>query len=188
VTDLGTGQRRKRGDRRKDGFIFWGYRNETLKSGSKKRREIWVSPQSYAKTMAADRKWRLANKSHLKSYTKKYEACRRATDPVFRLIKTTRSRVASLLRGRKGFNSVRLVGCTAGQLKEHLEAQFELGMSWENFGTYWHADHIIPLAWFDLDDKNQQRWAFHYSNLQPLTKQDNLRKNAKIAWRAALIN
>jgi hypothetical protein len=188
VTNLGTGQRRKRGDRRKDGFIFWGYRNETLKSGSKKRREIWVSPQSYAKTMAADRKWRLANKSHLKNYTKKYEACRRATDPVFRLIKTTRSRVASLLRGRKGFNSVRLVGCTAGQLKEHLESQFELGMSWENFGTYWHADHIIPLAWFDLDDKNQQRWAFHYSNLQPLTKQDNLRKNAKIAWRPALIN
>ena len=183
MTDLADTDRRRRGESRPDGFIFWGYRNEILKSGANKRREIWVSPQSYAKTMANDRKWRIDNKEHLKKYTYKYEKQRRANDPIFRLIKSTRSRMAGVLSGRKAFDSMRLVGCTASQLKKHLEAQFEQGMTWDNFGTYWHADHIIPLAWFDLNDPNQQRWAFNYINLQPLKKEDNLRKNAKIAWR-----
>jgi hypothetical protein len=133
--------------------------------------------------MANDRKWRLANKTHLKSYTKEYERRRRANDPIFRLVKTTRSRIAMLLSGHKTIKSAHLVGCSPAKLKQHLEEQFESGMNWNNFGSCWHADHIIPLAWFDLSDPNQQRWAFHYSNLQPLKKEDNLRKNAKIAWR-----
>jgi hypothetical protein len=183
VEDVAQLEARKRGDRRKDGFVFWGYRTEVLKSGFSKRREVWVSPASYSKTMANDRQWRLANKARLKSYTKEYERCRRANDPLFRLVKTTRTRIAMVLSGHKSVKSAHLVGCSAEKLKRHLEEQFVSGMNWENYGSYWHADHIIPLAWFDLSDPNQQRWAFHYTNLQPLTKEDNLRKNSKIQWR-----
>jgi len=182
-TDAQQANKRRRGDVRADGSIFWGYSNYFRKDGGVTKMEKWVSQASYKKTMRRDREWRLNNRARLKAYTKAYETKRRAEDPLFRLVKSTRSRMCGVLAGKKDAGALELLGCSAQQLKSHLQAQFSQDMSWENFGTYWHADHIIPLAWFDLSDTNQQRWAFHYSNLQPLTKTDNLRKNAKIAWR-----
>ena len=48
-------------------------------------------------------------------------------------------------------------------------------MTWDNHGQ-WHIDHIKPCAKFDLTDKDQQKACFHYTNLQPLWKEDNLSK------------
>jgi hypothetical protein len=54
-------------------------------------------------------------------------------------------------------------------------------MSWGNYGLHgWHVDHIIPCASFDLTDPEQQRQCFHYTNLQPLWAEDNLRKSDKL--------
>jgi hypothetical protein len=61
-----------------------------------------------------------------------------------------------------------LLGCTIDFLKEYLEARFLPTMTWENYGTLWHIDHIIPCASFDLRDLEQQKACFHYTNLQPL--------------------
>lgn len=43
-----------------------------------------------------------------------------------------------------------------------------------------HIDHIIPCAIFDLRKEEAQKKCFHYTNLQPLWKADNLKKAAKI--------
>jgi hypothetical protein len=182
-TDTEQAMKRHRGDVRADGSIFWGYANYFRKDGGVTKMEKWISITSYENTMRHGKEWRLKNKARLKAYTKEYETKRRAKDPLFRLIKSMRSRMCGILGGKKDVGALALLGCSAQQLRSYLQAQFAQGMSWNNFGTYWHADHVIPLAWFDLSDTNQQRWAFHYTNLQPLTKQDNLRKNAKIAWR-----
>lgn len=37
-------------------------------------------------------------------------------------------------------------------------------------------DHIKPCVLFDLTDASQQKECFHYKNLQPLWKIDNLKK------------
>ena len=50
-------------------------------------------------------------------------------------------------------------------------------MTWDNYGSYWHVDHIIPCCKFDLTDPEQQLKCFHYTNLQPLEATANLRKN-----------
>lgn len=81
--------------------------------------------------------------------------------------------------GSKYARTFDLVGCTVGDLRLHIESQFELGMSWGNYGTYWHIDHIVPLVAFDLSDEDGQRKAFHFSNLRPLPAAENRSKHAR---------
>ena len=70
------------------------------------------------------------------------------------------------------------VGCSPKELVAYLEEQFLEGMDWTNHGVHgWHIDHIQPCASFDLTDPEQQRQCFHYTNLQPLWAEDNLRKS-----------
>ena len=73
------------------------------------------------------------------------------------------------------------------ELKEHLEKQFKEGMSWENYGFYgWHIDHILPLSSFDLTKAEEQKKAFHYTNLQPLSAKENLQKYSKILIKSSM--
>ena len=62
-------------------------------------------------------------------------------------------------------------------LKEHLELQFVDGMSWDN-RSEWHIDHIIPLSSAKTDEEIYK--LCHYTNLQPLWAEDNLKKSNKI--------
>jgi len=74
-----------------------------------------------------------------------------------------------------------LIGCTVDFLKQHLENQFQSGMTWENRGRFgWHIDHIVPISSFDLTDPEQQTQCFHYSNLQPLWWHENHAKSARL--------
>jgi hypothetical protein len=58
-------------------------------------------------------------------------------------------------------------------------------MTWDNYGTAkdggkcWHIDHIKPIAAFDITKKDQREACFHFTNLQPLWAEDNLRKGSK---------
>jgi len=83
--------------------------------------------------------------------------------------------------GAKENKTVELLGCSIEECKSYLESKFIEGMSWDNHGLYgWHIDHIIPCASFDLTDPAQQQKCFHYTNLQPLWAEENLKKGCKI--------
>ena len=83
----------------------------------------------------------------------------------------------SVIKGYKSAKSKECLGCDHDHLKKHIESQFIEGMTWENHGTHgWHIDHIIPLSVFDLSNHEDQRKAFHYTNLRPLWWQDNIAK------------
>jgi hypothetical protein len=51
-------------------------------------------------------------------------------------------------------------------------------MSWANYGTAWHIDHIIPLA--SARDIDELVALCHYSNLQPLWAEENQLKSNKL--------
>lgn len=60
-----------------------------------------------------------------------------------------------------------------------LQARFQPGMSWMNYGS-WHIDHVMPVAVFDTTDPLQCLVMCHYTNLQPLWGHQNLAKAGKI--------
>lgn len=112
-----------------------------------------------------------------------YKRNKRHSDPVYKMELTCRKRVQNALK-RKNIDKltrfVDLIGCSYKELKDHIESQFQPGMTWGNHGLYgWHVDHIKPCASFDLSDPEQQKECFHYSNLQPLWWRENLSKGAK---------
>jgi hypothetical protein len=125
------------------------------------------------------KQWRLNNKKHIREYYHKYEKERFKIDPNYKLIKYTRNRIKSVLKGiYKSKSTIKLLGCSIEECWQHLESKFQPGMTRENHGL-WHVDHIRPCISFNLTDPEQQAICFHYTNLQPLWAEDNLKKGAK---------
>jgi hypothetical protein len=118
-----------------------------------------------------------ANKKQIMIAIHKRAKARRKTDIEFRITCNLRRRLNNALHGKtKSKRTIELLGCTIPELKLHLSKNFSSGMSWDNYGK-WHIDHIIPCSSFDLIIAEQQEQCFHYSNLQPLWANDNLKKS-----------
>jgi hypothetical protein len=110
---------------------------------------------------------------------------REKKDVGFRLLQRIRGRISAALNGRvKDSSALKLIGCTLPELKAHLEKQFKADMSWSNYGK-WHVDHIRPCASFDFNDPVSISQCLHYTNLQPMWKMDNIKKNSN--WEGKLI-
>ena len=105
-------------------------------------------------------------------------------EPQRKIGRRLRSRIINALVRQDSVKSKRireLLGATIPEVKEHLEKRFKPGMSWDNYGFYgWHVDHIRPLISFDLTKEEEQKKAFHYTNLQPLWAKENQQKRSKI--------
>lgn len=106
------------------------------------------------------------------------ERKRRKNDPGYHIEKVLRCRMHLLLRRKNPKPRTKsLLGCSTEELRVHIERQWELGMSWENYGVRgWHIDHIKPVADFDLLDAAQQEECFHFTNLRPLWAAENQRR------------
>jgi hypothetical protein len=103
------------------------------------------------------------------------------TDPMFRIAKNLRGRINTVLKGHtKSAKTLELLGCTLSEFSVHLESQFRDGMTWENYGSVWHIDHIKPCCCFNLLLVEEQQKCFHHTNLQPLFAKENLQKYNKI--------
>lgn len=100
---------------------------------------------------------------------------RRRSDPVNRIFDTFSRRFRHVMAGTAR-SSVKALGYTSEELRSHIEAQFEPGMSWENYGE-WHVDHKRPVSSFKLPEQMLECWAL--SNLRPLWAPENLKKHAR---------
>lgn len=64
------------------------------------------------------------------------------------------------------------------ELINHLERQFTNKMNWDNYGSYWHIDHLIPLSWFKTR-KQALRVGWRLKNLRPIPAKENISKSNK---------
>jgi len=153
-------------------------REQSRRDAAKRRKKY---PNFFRERYAKDpekyrrlaKEWRQRHPDYLKN--------RLATNPEAKLAATLRRRILKALDGEvKSGSTYELLGCTWEHLRCHIEAQFDGKMTWENHGSYWHLDHIIPLDSFDLSDPAQQRRACHWKNLQPLEAKENIRKRNRL--------
>ena len=134
--------------------------------------------------------WYEKNVDHVKQYRKTHKDkkagerfyIRYQEDLLFRIKVQLRNRLRSAIIGNyKSGSAVGDLGCSIDAFKSYIESMFGQGMTWDNWGTYgWHIDHIIPLASFELSDRDQLLKACHYTNLRPLWCEENLKKGKTV--------
>lgn len=180
----------------------WKKRNPNkVKDGRRIYREknkelIKIKSANYNKSLAGKasaKKYRDKNKEKIlikrkkykenhPEYMREYVSRRRKNDIQFKLKGALRHRIYKALKGNpKKYSSVKGLGCTIPELKIYLENKFQEGMSWDNW-TYngWHIDHINPLDSFDMTNEDDLKIVCHYTNLQPMWGDENIRKGNKI--------
>lgn len=96
----------------------------------------------------------------------------------FRLSKIYRNRLTSYIKGEN--NIMKYLKCDLVELKSFIEIQFTQDMSWENKGTVWELDHVIPISKFNLENPKHIEICFHWCNLKPLYKLNNRKKSNKL--------
>lgn len=127
----------------------------------------------------SNRKWVRENLEESRSNARERANRKYHSNPEFKALVNLRNRIGHALSGKskKSARTKELLGCPWVWLEVHLESFFKPGMTWANHGPVWHIDHIKPCALFNLSDPEQQRICFHWTNLQPLFKEENLRKS-----------
>jgi hypothetical protein len=159
-------------------------REKNSRPSTKLRLRNWSKKyQTENKEKCNERKerWRKENPEKSRAINK------RSNDKILKTTKGKLHRVfscairRSIYGAKNGEHWEHLVGYTIDELKTHLEQQFVLGMTWENYGQ-WHIDHIIPISVFNFNTYNdidfKKCWAL--KNLRPLWAKENIIKSNKL--------
>lgn len=111
-------------------------------------------------------------------------------DPMFKLNKNISNLILHSLKGSKnGLHWETIVGYTCKDLKQHLEKQFDNKMNWDNYGSYWHLDHIIPKSFFKFTttEETEFKMCWSLNNLQPLEAIENMKKHNKLNYKTRTV-
>ena len=135
---------------------------EIILDKKKKYRSI---PEIKEKNRLYIKKYKVENRDKYYAYRRKY--------PHIIAWRRILYRTLYYLGTEKEGNTQSMLGYSAVQLKHNIEKQFKEGMSWENYGE-WEIDHKLPLTSFNKSSIPSVVNAL--SNLQPLWKEDNMKK------------
>lgn len=141
----------------------------------KERHDRNATPE---KNRKRDKAYRERHPEKMKEKNRK----RREQNVQYRLKSNLSRRIRAALegKGRKSIRTIVLLGCDMDEFEAWIEFQFTEGYTWGNYGTHWNFDHVYPCAEFNLEDIEEQKVCFHWSNIQPLQKTENYVKGNKI--------
>jgi hypothetical protein len=85
---------------------------------------------------------------------------------------------------RKVTGKITYLDYTVEELKQHLARYFTTTnkFTWDNYGSVWHIEHVVPLAWFKIEKPRdaQFRLAWSLHNLRPGLKAFNHHKSNRL--------
>lgn len=141
------------------------------------------------KKLATSKAWKEENSHHYRKQQSEYgrkkseqivarKREKRKSCPVTAMSYLVRSRIknALLAKGeRKKNKTFDMIGCSAEELKIHIEKQFTKGMDWSKRNEI-HIDHIVPLS--SAETIEDMVRLCHFTNLRPVWAKDNLKKGS----------
>jgi hypothetical protein len=148
------------------------YENNKESVNLKNKNNYYKNKEKYMETKKI---WRLENREKINQKAN----IRFKNNPIARLKKNCRTRIFIALKADKN-RSLKLIDCDTDFLKKWLQSNFKEEMTWENYGKYWHVDHVIACANFDLSNDEEIEHCFRWTNLQPLEASINESKQATI--------
>jgi hypothetical protein len=140
------------------------------------------------------RMYRRLHPNYMKEYWKTHVLQRKINDKrrrlklkniikygVIGILENLRKNLRKILKNYTGkHNTFKLIGCSKEFFIKYYESKFTEGMSWDKvMNGEIHCDHIRPCCSYDLSKTIEQSKCFHYTNLQPLWAEDNLRKGGR---------
>ena len=153
------------------------YREISKRYYQKNKKEIYEKRKDYQK------EWNKNNKEKIRNRRNERRNFFRKTDPVYRLMENLSRNLRKKLKDKSNKKVHQLLDYTGIELREHLEKQFSGEINWDNYGSYWHLEHIIPQGLFDFTKEEEIKKCWNLRNLRPLYGKDNLKKTNKLDLR-----
>lgn len=152
----------------------WYEANKEKVAAKRRQQRETGEPAKYAA------EYRERNKAKLLEQEKTYREAR-YEDPVFKFSMGVRALIGGAFRRRgwkKNTKTQQIVGCSFDQLYVHLVQTALANYGYYVEGQEMHIDHVTPMITAKtLDDVVRLN---HYTNLQWLTPEDNLKKGSKV--------
>lgn len=180
-------------DRTKYRKEYWINNSDVLKEKQKKYKEenrelINQKKRDYWKNLSVEKKKEINEQNKIKYYENnwkeqknKYITEKLNSNSFFKLKFNVRTLIRNSFKReftKKSKKTIEILGCSFEEFKLHLESKFDHKMNWDNQGSYWHMDHIIPISSAKTEEDVYR--LNHYTNFQPLYWLDNIRKGNKI--------
>lgn len=115
--------------------------------------------------------------------TNNYKVEKMKVDPLFKIERYMRCRIYQAFKAQlheKNNKTLKYLDCTAPELQKWIEYQLYDGMTLENYGNYWHIDHVKPCSKFDLSKEEDIIECFCWKNLRPFRSEKNAEKSNKL--------
>lgn len=138
--------------------------------------------QNREKILEQKKIWCKNNRNKINIYKREYKRIKVKTDPLYHTEIKLRERIRQAFKRTsycKSNGTTVILGCDYFTAFNYLESLFKENMSWDN-RSEWHIDHIVPLSSATTEEELIK--LCHYTNLQPLWAEDNLKKGSKLTY------
>lgn len=123
------------------------------------------------------------NKDNIIQQSANYKKEKIKNNPLFKLEVRLRARIYSAFVSQSTSKTERTwkyIGCSPKFFQEWIEFQLYDGMTMDNYGKFWHIDHVKPCSSYNLTEQLEIEKCFNWKNLRPLLASKNHIKKDKI--------
>ena len=145
-------------------------------------KNYWNKNKNNQKLLCKRKTYLEQNKEQIRKSQREYMRKRLKEDPKFRLDMNFGNAIYKSIKNKNYSKWQALISYNLNGLMRHLEKHFSPEMNWNNYGSYWEIDHIIPKSVFNYTKFEHIDFARCWSlkNLRPLVKKVNRAKRNKL--------